>query len=129
MPPEEAIASEVVASVSSMEAAVVATALVIGLGIYFLIRASLGQLLNDMVKLPAARKFFLRILLVAIILSALAATVGVSISGSRTAPFMEKVWEVASSLSSAFGSWTFILMGYAILLTIMVAALGRRNEQ
>lgn len=129
MPSEPAAVTETAASFPVMEVILVASAVVISVLVYLLLRRSLGGLLDDVVKLPAARKFFLRTLLVVLIFSALAATVGVSPYDSDEASFMERVWDVAESLESAFWAVMVVLLVYTVLQTIIVAALGRRHEQ
>ena len=107
----------------------VASGLVISVAVYLLLRWSLKHLLDDVVRLVSARKFYLRVLLVTLVFGALAATVGVTIAQEKDKPFMDAVWQVAQSLDSAFWSLLVILMVYVVLVTILIAALGRRREQ
>jgi heme/copper-type cytochrome/quinol oxidase subunit 2 len=63
------------------------------------------------------------------LLGALAATVSVSISTEANVPFMENVWTVATKLDSAFWTLMFILLAFAVMLTVLLASLRRRHEQ
>jgi hypothetical protein len=114
---------------SMVELALVPSSVVISVLVYLLVRRSLKQLLDDVVKLPAARKFYLRTLLITLLLGALAGTVTVSISTQKDVPFMERVWKVAASLDSAFWAMMAILLVYVVLQTVLVVALRRHNEQ
>lgn len=114
---------------SIVELGLVAGSVVISVLLYFLVRGSLMQLLDDVVNLPAARKFYQRTLLITLLLGALAASIGVSFNEQKDESFMESVWRAASSLGSAFWAMMVVLLVYVVLLTIIVAALRRRNEQ
>ncbi len=112
-----------------MELVLVVTAVVISLLLYLLLRWCLRDILDEVVGLPAARRFYLRTLLLVLILVAVASTIDNSVSVDAGDPFMTVVWEIAESLQVFFISLVFVLMTYAVLLTILVAALRRRNEQ
>jgi len=115
---------------SVMELALVASSVVLSVLVYLLIRGSLKRLLDEVVKLPAGRTFYLRTLLITMLLGALAGTVTVSISNEpKQVPFMESVWTIASSLSTAFWAMMVILLVYVVLQTVLVVALRRPNEQ
>ncbi len=60
--------------------------------------------------------------------AALYAALGSPFSLNADAKFMEYVWKVAGVLSSAFGLTCLFLGVYLTLITIIVAALRRRNE-
>jgi len=120
---------EVVWIVSPAEMALIAAAVAISVLVYLLVRWSLRALLADVVQLPAAGKFYLRTLLITMLLGALAATVARSIDFDEDSIFMEEVWEVAQSLDSAFWALMVILLVYVVMVTILVAALRRRHEQ
>ena len=120
---------ELVWIVSPAEMAVIASAVVISVLVYLLVRWSLRGLLAEVVQLRAAGKFYLRTLLVTMLLGALAATVTCSIDFDEDSIFMEEVWEVAQSLDGAFWALMIILLVYVVMVTILVAALRRRHEQ
>ncbi len=112
-----------------MELALIVTAVVISVLLYLLLRWCLRDIIDEVVRLPAGRRFYLRMLLLVLILVAVASTIDNGVSVDTDAPFMTVVWEIAESLQVFFISLVFVLMTYAVLMTILVAALRRRNEQ
>jgi len=93
-----------------------------------LLRPSLRQLLEEVTGLPAATEFYLRSLLIVLVFMAASAPLG-SVhndlkAGSR---FMEYVWSVADDLQNVLEGIFGVLLGYVALITILMAALRRRQ--
>ena len=100
-----------------------AISLGISLCIYVLVRGYLQLLLDRVLKLSAGTSFYLRALLLSLLLTALAGSVGKSFDSKPEARFMEHVWTLASGLADVFQNVTTVLIVYVILITILVAAL------
>jgi hypothetical protein len=96
--------------------------------VYRLIRPSLRQLLEDITVLPAATEFYLRSFAIIVFLVAGSNALG-SAHGdlSATSRFMEYVWSIADTVESAMEGIFGVLLGYVAMITILVAALRRRQ--
>jgi hypothetical protein len=93
-----------------------------------LIRPSLQKLLEEITALPAATEFYLRSFVIVIFFMALATTIGsVHSDLNPGAHFMEYVWSVASDLKDVLQGIFGILLGYVAMITVLVAALRRRQ--
>ena len=94
-----------------------------------LIRPSLRQLHDDITALPSATEFYLRSFAIVVFFVAVANALGSSHSDlSATSRFMEYVWPVASDLKDALQGVFGVLLGYVAMITILVAALRRRQQ-
>jgi hypothetical protein len=105
-----------------------AIALGVTLGVYALLRSSLGELLSEVVKLPAATVFYLRSLLLLLLLTALGQTVGDKLEVEAGAAFMEYVWQVAQTTGEVCQNFVWVFLLYLIQVTILTAVLKRRHE-
>ncbi len=103
-------------------------ALVTALVAYFLLRKSVGDLLDDVVKLPPCTTFYMRLLGIGLIFIALSAALNTRFDLKGDVAFMEYVWKVGSGLSSTFGWICLFLTGYLFVATILVAVLRRKSE-
>jgi len=107
--------------------------LLLSLGLTFVIWAavskSLRGLLNEVVKLPAGTTFYLRTLLIGLLLAAAAGGIGTVFNLKADDHFMEYVWKVASGLESVCEYFFGFLLGYLALVTVLVAVLRSRHEQ
>jgi hypothetical protein len=93
------------------------------------LRPSLRGLLEDVTGLPAATQFYLRAFLMVIVLVALAAVLGQAHTDLKDgAHFMEYVWSVASGLQDVFQNLMIVLLVYVGLITVLMAALRRRQS-
>lgn len=101
----------------------VATALIV----YVLVRRSLGELLDETLKLPPATMFYSRLLLVGLMLTALANVAGTSFKLKEDSAFMEYVWKGATGLSSAFGDTIMYVIAYLVIVTILLLVLRRQH--
>ena len=93
-----------------------------------LLRPSLRQLLEEITGLPAATEFYLRSFVIVVAFVAVSACLGSGHSDLKAdSRFMEYVWSVASDLQNVLQGIFGVLLGYVALITILVAALGRRQ--
>jgi len=94
-----------------------------------LIRPSLRKLLDEITALPPATDFYLRSFSIVVFFMALATAVG-SAHGDVNpgSHFMEYVWSISSDLKDVLQGIFGILLGYVAMITILVAALRRRQS-
>jgi len=93
-----------------------------------LLRPSLRQLLEEVTGLPAATEFYLRSFVIVVFFVGAAASVGAVHSELKPdSHFMEYVWSVAGVTQSVLEGIFGVLLGYVALITILVAALRRRQ--
>jgi preprotein translocase subunit SecG len=98
-------------------------------GVHMLVRRSLRNLLDELVSLPAATSFYLRVLLTGLILIALSAALGNSFDLKAGSALMEYVWRAASGVSSVLGQVCWFVVAYLIVVTVLIAVLRRRHDQ
>jgi len=103
---------------------------VIGIGValvlYALLRNSLRELLNSVVRMPEGTAFYLRSL-VLIFLFAAVSKVLVQFDLKPEAHFMEYVWAAAARVSDLFENLAIYLLIYLGLVTVLVAVLKPKN--
>ena len=94
-----------------------------------LVRPSLRQLLDEVTALPAASEFYLRAFVVVICCIAISTVVGSGHSNLKAeSHFMEYVWSIADDLKGVLEGIFGVLLGYVAMITILVAALRRRQS-
>lgn len=94
-----------------------------------LIRPSLRHLLDEVTALPAATEFYLRSFVVVISCIAISTVVGSGHSDLKAdSHFMEYVWSIAGDLKDVLEGIFGVLLGYVAMITILVAALRRRQS-
>ena len=96
--------------------------------LYILIARSLRGLLDEVIKIPSGTTFYMRLLMLGLLLISLATVLQVRFTLTEHAKFMEYVWKITSGLESQFSFICMFLFGYAVLITILVAALKKRND-
>lgn len=96
---------------------------------YALIRTSLRDLLDQLLKLPAGTTFYQRSLLVILLFGALGQAVGHKFELKPDSAFMEYVWEVAAALGSVLETTFWFFIVYLVQMTILAAVLRRKHEQ
>lgn len=110
-----------------------ATLFVVSMGLAVILYASLKKtlcgLLDDVVKLPPATTFYLRIFLTCLFFLTLSAILQTTFKLEEGKPFMEFVWRVASGLSTFFGDISIFLLVYLLFITLLIVVLRRRNDQ
>jgi hypothetical protein len=103
---------------------------VIGIGIalilYALLRNSLRELLNNVVRIPEGTTFYLRALVLVFVFEA-ASKVLAQFDLKPEAHFMEYVWAAAGHLSNAFADLSIDLLIYLGLITVLVVVLKPKN--
>ena len=93
------------------------------------LRPSLRHLLDDVTALPAATEFYLRSFLIVVFLVAAAASIGSTHGDLKPeSHFMEYVWSVAGDLKDVLEGIFGVLLGYVAMITILLAALRRRQS-
>jgi hypothetical protein len=93
-----------------------------------LLRPGLRGLLEEVAGLPAATEFYLRAFAIVIIFVGVAAVLGAGHADLKDgAHFMEYVWSVASGLQDVFQNLVIALLVYVTLITVLMAALRRKQ--
>jgi hypothetical protein len=89
---------------------------------------SLRGLLDQVLKLPDGTTFYLRTLLVGLLLGAAAGIVNTTFDLKPGSAFMEYVWRTASGLEDVLQFFFGFILVYLLLVTILVAVLRPRHE-
>jgi len=97
-------------------------------GTYAFTRKSLCSLLDGVVRRSAATEFYLRALLICLVFGALSAAMGSRWDPSAVAG-MEKVWSATNLLSTMAMTLLVVLLCFVVIISILVAALGRRASE
>jgi len=97
--------------------------------VWALVRRGLRALIDGTVGIAAATTFYARVFVIGLLFVALTSLLGARFDFGPDAAFMEYVWRIASVLSGQLGLSCIFLGVYLVLVTILAAALGRRNEQ
>ena len=103
--------------------------LAISILLFFLLRASLGDLLRHTLKLPSGITFYLRSFFLVLFLSALSAAIGTSFDLKPGSHFMEYVWKGAEGLSSALEKTLWFVAAYLVMITVLVATLKIKDGE
>ena len=101
---------------------------VIALLVYRLLREDLRGLLGATLKVPGGAAFFLRALLIVLLFSALAGSIGKDFSLKPEAHLIEYVWSINSGLKDVLQNSLLSLLAYLVLITVLVAVLKPKNE-
>ncbi len=101
----------------------------ISLLVYALVRKSLRGLLDEVVKLPSATTFYMRLFLTGLVFIALSSALDTNFFLKKDAAFMEYIWRVADGLSSVLGFTCLFITGYLFLVTILIAVLRHRHDK
>jgi hypothetical protein len=116
----------------SREISAFLTLLVLSLAVpmilFYLLRTSLIDLLQNTLKVQAGITFYLRSFLLVLFLSALSAAVGTSFDLKPDARSMEYVWKGAEGLSSTLEKTLWFIVLYLVLITILVATLKIKKD-
>jgi hypothetical protein len=98
----------------------------IALAIYGMLRTSLRELLNNVIKLPEGTTFYVRTLALVLLFVPLEKAI-TGIHMKPDAHFMEYVWAVASDMSGIFENLAVSLLVYLGMVTVLVAVLRPKN--
>ena len=110
----------------------VVVAVVAAIIVVRLLEKPMRALLGSNSYMACAERFYIRAFALAVYLSTLAAVVGRSppkAEEGKSISTMEYVWWVIDGLESAFWSISLFLLGFVVLLTIVLAVLGRYRDQ
>ena len=111
----------------------VAVAIVAAIIVVRLVAKPMRALLGANSYMAPGQAFYVRAFALAVYLGTLATVVGRSVpgpeEGKESMALMEYVWWVAEGLEPAFWSMALFLMGFVILLTIVLAVLGRYRDE
>lgn len=102
---------------------------VLTFAIWAALSPSLRGLLNQVLKLSDGTTFYLRTLLIGLLLSAAAGVVDTTFDLKPGSAFMEYVWRVASGFENVLQFFFGFMLVYLLLVTILVAVLRPRHEQ
>ncbi len=103
----------------------IATCLLIGITVYIIINKQLCSILNEVIKLPSCTALYSRILLIGLLCTSIAASLGTNFDMKEDSAFMEYVWRFASGLSDVFSSIFWFLVIYLIVITVIIAVLRK----
>jgi predicted RNA-binding Zn-ribbon protein involved in translation (DUF1610 family) len=95
-------------------------------GVVRITHRSLRALLDGLVHRFAATEFFVRAFRIVIVLAAAQGVLGLGWDTTAGKPLMEQVWRVANAAQSAVTSVLSVLVFYIVVLTVLLAALGRK---
>lgn len=109
--------------------ALLVLALVVAIGLFYLLRSSLNGLLRHTVAEPSGITFYERSFLLVLVLLSFSAALGISFDLKPDAHFMEYVWKWAGGLASVLQSAGGVLLAYLVMITVLVAALKIKNDQ
>ncbi|MDY6913236.1 MAG: hypothetical protein SVT52_02095 [Planctomycetota bacterium] len=109
-------------------AAYLAMAVLVALIVFVLVRGPMRRLLSANSRLTECRAFFIRALLVILLLVALGLVAGETVTLPEDSAPMEYVWQAAGELDAVFGWAGGILGGYVLILTILAVGLGRCRD-
>jgi len=98
-------------------------------GVYALTQQSLRGLLDGVVRRSAATQFFSRAFLICLLFAGLSAALDNPWDPSSGAAAMEKVWGAMNALSAVAMSMLIVLLCYLVIISVLVAALGRRAAE
>jgi predicted cation transporter len=107
--------------------ALAASAVVICVAVICAVRSPMRKLLEVNSYISPAKEFYLRAFSVLVFLAALAVVSKTDTPESGKA-FMEYVWWVVKATQPIFSAFSFGLIVYAALLTILFAVLGRYRD-
>ena len=106
-------------------------ALAAGLGIlvFVLVWLPMARLLSANSRLKQAKPFFVRTLMLIMLLGALAPVVGKGLNLPQTAAPMEYIWQAAGKLDGSFWAVGLYLFGFVVIVTILAATLGKYRDE
>ena len=106
-------------------------ALAAGLGIlvFVLVWLPMSRLLSANSRLQRAKPFFVRTLMLIMLLGAIGPVVGEGLDLPKTAAPMEYIWQAAGKLQNSFIALGLYLFGYVVIMTILAAALGKYRDE
>ncbi len=106
-------------------------ALAAGLGIlvFVLVWLPMSRLLGANSRLQQAKPFFVRTLMLVMLLGAIGPVVGKGLDLPEGAAPMEYIWQAAGQLQNTFIAVGLYLFGYVVIMTILGATLGKYRDE
>lgn len=101
----------------------------VALIVFFVLRSPTSRLLSMNSRLAETRPFFLRVLFVVLILSALSISAGKMFNLPSGSAFMEYVWQAAGSLNGTVGLSAVVVGSFAVIVTVLLLGLGRYRDE
>jgi len=96
---------------------------------FAVMRAPVRDLITRTIGLDPAAKFYERVLILGLVYIAIATVFNASFVARQKQTFMTTVWDILNNLDSLM-YWLFGFIAlYSILITIIVAAYGRRHDR
>ena len=104
-------------------------AILVALIIFALVRKPMRRLLSMNSRLTECRAFFVRALLVILLLVSLGLVAGETVDLPKDSAFMEYVWQAAGNLNGVFGLNALVLGAYVIIMVVLTLGLGRLRDE
>ena len=106
-------------------------ALATGLGIlvFVLVWLPMSRLLSANSRLQQAKPFFVRTLMLIMLLGAIGPVVGKGLDLPEGSAPMEYIWQAAGELQGTFIAVGLYLFGYVLIMTILAATLGKYRDE
>lgn len=96
---------------------------------FMVMRGPVRDLITRTIGLDPATKFYERVLILGLVYIALATAFGASFEQRQKQAFMTTVWDVVNNLDSLLYWLVGFIALYLVLITIIVAAYGRRHDR
>ena len=101
----------------------------VGALVFVLVWLPMQKLLSANSRLRQAKPFFVRTLLIVMVLGALAPVVGNTLSIDEDTAGMEIVWKTAGKLGDSLLAVGLYLFGFVVVMTILAATLGKYSDE
>ena len=102
-------------------------AMLVGLLVFMLVVRPLKNLLSGNKALERAQGFFVRMLLVIMVIGSIGPVIG-SGGTKEGQKFMEFLWQQAGQLGDSLVVIGLYLFGFVVLMTVLAATLGRNRD-
>lgn len=106
----------------------VLTAIGVAFGIYSFLRRSLRGVLQSLVQIDGVSTFYERALLICLLLACVGTALGSFFTREEELTLMDLVWGYADDLGEVLSNAVWFPLSFAVLLAVLIAALGRRRD-
>ena len=110
-------------------AAVGIAAAIAGLLVFLLVWLPMRRMLGANDRLKQTRAFFVRALLLVILLGAIAPVIGRKVNLPEGSATMEYVWQAAGMLGTTCVVLAIYLFGFVVVMAILAASLGKYRDE
>ena len=104
-------------------------ATIAGLLVFLLVWLPMRRMLGANDRLKQTRPFFVRTLLLVMLLGAIAPVIGDEVNLSAGSATMEYVWQAAGMLGTTCMVLAIYLFGFVVVMTILAASLGKYRDE